>query len=348
LYRKGLQYIRLSAERAVLKRGINELLLSGADLDSIIEPLLAMLDGRHGRQEIIDSFPGNIRHDVDKLLHTLVQRRLVTSQPEPDVNGSNVDSLQSAFWWNFGDEAAGTPDRLAHSNVVVVGVNRITRALVRSLLDVGFGQVQLFNHPVLDSQLTPIDPAGIAPGFSERFSYRPSLAPEAMADATLVCAATEFGQPEALFDLNRMTLAANRLYLPAWIEGMHGYVGPLNYPFESACLRCYRARADSNVSNYEATIGIREHFAAHPEAHFISGLLPPMAGMLGEILAMEAAKCIAGFPPSAAIGRIIEVNMASFGSTVRRVLKIPRCPDCSAIMSKATVAATINPLLPGY
>ena len=44
---------------------------------------------------------------------------------------------------------------------------------------------------------------------------------------------------------------------------------------------------------------------------------------------MEALKFLAGYPPCDVAGRMIELNLISFSATVRRILKVPRCPDCS-------------------
>ena len=91
MYANGLQYIRLATDRVVLKRGINELLLSGPDVGSLIEALLPLLNGENSSDEIAERFPAPSRHDIRKLLATLLHRRIITLLPAMDVDGSPLD-----------------------------------------------------------------------------------------------------------------------------------------------------------------------------------------------------------------------------------------------------------------
>jgi len=344
LYGKDLQYIRVGADGVVLKRGGIEILLRGEGVHSVIEALLPLLDRGHSREQVLESFPEDQRAEIDQLLSGLLQRRLITTDPEPPAEELSLNSLRSSFWWNFGDTSRDAPNRLAQAKFVVVGANLITRALLRSLLDTGVGHVTLVDHAVLNNEVAPVHLNSAA---GQRLSRVPELpSEEDLADVSLLCAASDFGQSDALLEINRLALRLKKPFLPIWLGELVGYVGPLNHPYESACLRCFRARAESNNPDYEAARAVRRHTEENPQFRFSTGLLPPMAAILGEIAAAELVKFIAGFPPCDTVGRIIEINLVSFSSAVRRVLKIPRCPDCSEIMAKATKAITLGPLVP--
>jgi bacteriocin biosynthesis cyclodehydratase domain-containing protein len=344
LFGNDLQYIRVSADRAVLKRGKAELMLSGEGAHSILEALMELLDGSHSRAEIVSRFPEDQQEEVDALLTGLLQRRLITDQPEPNAGALSLDSLQANFWRNFGAPAKEARERLRNASFVVVGSNLITRALVRSLLDMGAGGVTLVDHHILNNELAPMHQESVA---DSRLSRVPELPPDAeLTNTALLCAASDFGSSEALLEINRAALRVQKPYLPVWLSDLMGYVGPLTYPRESACLRCFHARAESNNPNWEATRAVERHMSSRGAHGAGAGLLPPMASILGEIGATEMTKFIAGFPPPDTVGRIIEINLVSWASTVRRVLKIPRCPDCSEMMKKATHAITLGSLIP--
>jgi bacteriocin biosynthesis cyclodehydratase domain-containing protein len=340
LFGNDLQYIRVSADRAVLKRGTSELMLTGEGVHAILEALMELLDGQHSRAEIVASFPEEQRDEIDNLLAGLLQRRLITDQPEPEAGAFSLDSLQANFWRNFGAPAKEARERLQRARCVVVGANLITRAVIRSLLEMGVGAVTLVDHAVLNNELAPVQPES---GADPRLSRAPELPPdEELKQAALLCAACDFGSSDALLEINRAALRVEKPYLPMWLSDLIGYVGPLTYPRESACLRCFRARLESNNPNWEAARAVQRHASQVGGA----GMLPPMASILGEIGATEMTKFIAGFPPPDTVGRIIEINLVSWASTVRRVLKIPRCPDCGEMMRKATRAITLGPLIP--
>jgi len=225
-----------------------------------------------------------------------------------------------------------------------VGANLISRSMVRSLLEAGAGRLTLVDHAALNNEVGRLD-AAVAQ--DPRVSRVPELpGADELAKASLLCAASDFGQPDALLEINRVALRVGKPFLPAWLEDLRGYVGPLTYPHESACLRCYRTRMDSNNEDYLTSRAVRDHISGDPQGRSTTGFLPPMAAVLGEVAAMEMIKFIAGFPPCDTVGRIIEMNLVSFASAVRRVLKIPRCPDCSEMMNKATRALTLGPLIP--
>jgi bacteriocin biosynthesis cyclodehydratase domain-containing protein len=359
VYAKGLQVIRVSDNRVVLKRGIGELLLEGDSVESIVEPLLSLLDGTRTREQVVGSFPAPLRPEVETLLTALTRRRLITAEPGPPSDESAADDLQAAFYRNFGGFALESRAKLQAANVLIFGSNLIARTLVRSLLEMGLGGVGVVDDPVLNNHVTPphwhngsargrkkATDAGEA---GQRFRHLGGGATEqALANASLICAASDLGEVETLLEVNRAALKANKPFLPVWVGNMVGHVGPLNYPFETACLRCYRLRAASNNSRHDVSKAIRLHLTSDAEARQSTGLLPPMAGVVGEVAAMEISKCIGEFAPSDSVGRMIEINLVSFQSSVRRVLKIPRCPDCSDVMKRGGMALTRGPQITSY
>jgi len=309
----------------------------------ILESLMPQLDGSRTREDIVDSFPEDLRAEVGKLLASMQLRKLITHEPGPDVSEVSLESLQTAFWWNLGEQARNVCQRLVDAHVVVAGVTLIARAMVRSLLESGIGRITLVDDTNLNDEVASI---GFQQG-EDRLQRVPELPSDGeLSDCSVICATSDFDQADALLEISRSALRVEKPFLPVWQADLLGYVGPLNHPYENACLRCYFLRRESNNPNYEAARALRSHASANPGSMLSAGLLPPMASALGEIAAIEIVKFIAGYPPADTVGRSIELNLLSFSSTVRRVLKIPRCPDCSEIMKKASRALIVGSLIP--
>jgi bacteriocin biosynthesis cyclodehydratase domain-containing protein len=152
----------------------------------------------------------------------------------------------------------------------------------------------------------------------------------------LIVATSDIGQEAALLAVAQRALAERVRFLPAWLSDMTGYVGPLTHPLETACLRCYQLRVDANHPHRDARRALRRWVGDDPRTAAAGGFLSPMASVVGEIAAMEVAKELGGFAPVDAVGRSIEINLVSFRSTVRRVFKLPRCPDCGEPARRAT------------
>jgi bacteriocin biosynthesis cyclodehydratase domain-containing protein len=269
------------------------------------------------------------------------------------------DSAQSRFYVNFGVQPGQVMDRLRAARVDIYGRNGISRVLAASLLDMHIGRVTLVDDPTLadpeagrewpDRTLAPFDghdgvrDSAVA---DARLTVLEGAGPVNVADTTVLCATSDFGMSQRLLDINQAALEGRTPFLPVWLQDLVGYVGPLVYPFDTACLRCYRLRVDANDERYEITNAVREHMATHLEARPGTGFLPAMTGALGYVAAVEIVKSVSGFAPADAIGRSIELNLVSFGSTVRRVLKVPRCPACSPVMQRTTRVLTTGPQIP--
>src|SRR4051794_11707536 len=134
MYAAGLQLIPVSADRVVLKRGVSELLLKGPAVEQVLEPLVRMLHEGCSREQIVESYPANLQPEVQDLLRKMLERRLIAEHGNlPAVNGNQTASLQSFFWWNFGEMGQNAPSRLEQSTVLLVGSNLISRSVVRSL-----------------------------------------------------------------------------------------------------------------------------------------------------------------------------------------------------------------------
>ena len=347
MYAKGLQIIPVSGDQFVLKRGIHELLLTGPGVRRIVEPLIGVLDGGRTREDILEMFPGDVRQSVGDLLDAMVRRGLIMAAPAAVERGGDDHVLERAFFGNFQSSQFDAFEVLRSARVLVAGVNLVSRGLVRGLLDSGVGQVVLVDDPVLDNFVSPLARAGEENwdiGGPDRVVRMPAM-PErgALAGITLLCATSDFGEADALFEINRLAIGLGKTYLPAWIADLIGYVGPLVYPRETACLRCYRLRADSNDEQYAVRRAIREFVTSEENARPGAGLLSPMAAMVGAIAAMEVVKSLVAFVPSNVTGRQVQINLVSFGASVRRVLKVPRCPDCSELTRRSPRAITVGP-----
>jgi molybdopterin-synthase adenylyltransferase len=347
MYVKGLQIIPVAGDQFVLKRGIYELLLTGSAVRSIVEPLVGMLDGTPTYEEILAMFPADSRPDVARLIDAMVARRLILSSPAPDEEDAEEGALERAFFQNFATAGAAARQTLQSACVLVAGENLVSRALVRGLLESGVGRVVLVPDPALDNFVSPLARAGDGAwgtGAEGRFVRGPQLRDrDGVADATIVVATSDLGEADVLLDVNRMAIEQDRRYLAAWVADLIGYVGPLVYPRETACLRCYRLRADSNDEQHRVRHAIREFITVEQGARVGAGLLAPMASIVGEIAAMEVVKSLVGFAPSNVTGRQIQINLVSFGASVRRVLKVPRCPDCSEQTLRSPRALTVGP-----
>jgi bacteriocin biosynthesis cyclodehydratase domain-containing protein len=323
LHARDLHVISVDDDRLLLKRGIREVLVSGPEAAAVVRPLVALLDGTRDLDQAVAALPEAHRSAGRQLADALAARQLLAD----DIDGgpAGADALQSAFYRNFGPAGHGVPDVLRTAHVVVHGSGLVARSLISGLVELGIGAVTGVADPGLADPL--LDDGGPAAREDGPVQWR-SEPVDDLAEASLVAAAADLGQEDALLAVARRALAADVVFLPAWLSEMVGFVGPLTHPFETACLRCYQLRADANAGDASVRRAMRRDGASEEALAASTGFLPPMAAVVGQVAAMEVAKALGGFAPTDVVARSVEINLLSFRSSVRRVLRLPRCPDC--------------------
>lgn len=340
-----LQLIRVDDDRVVVKRGVTEVLLGGAGIEATLGKLLALLREGMVAERVVEAFPEDDREDALRLVTVMRDRRLL-DEPGPPA-ASSGHRLEACFYDCFGltHEVAGKS--LNAASVVVYGTNLIAQSLVANLAAAGVGTVTLASHRQLDNEFADVGwLEGVERGPGNVRLLDGDVDDATITGSTIVCATSDLGEPPSFEDLNRHALAAGKLFLPAWVSSLVGYVGPLVHPFDTACYRCYRLRADSNDPRHTVNAAIRKHETSDAAARPSPGLLPPMARIVGEIASMEVLKVLTQVAPSDVVARLIEINLVSFESVVHRVLKVPRCPDCSDVMHRAGVVTATGPQIP--
>jgi bacteriocin biosynthesis cyclodehydratase domain-containing protein len=328
--------VRLGDDRVVVKRGFTEVALGGDAVASEVEEIVGLLGAGHDPEDVLDAVPVAARARAARILRAMRERGML--EDAVAVEAAGLDGRQRVFYRELGRRGAAAIGQLAAATVAIVGENGVTAVAARELLASGVGEVRVVPDDGLDADGPgwPDDPRLRRPGDLAR----------ALDGARLLCVASEAGEVDALYDANRVALEAEVPFLPAWIDATVAHVGPLAYPRETACLRCYRLRADANDRDRAASAAVRRHLSASPAARAQLGTLPPMVTAAGALLAMEALKGLAEVAPSDTVGRHVELNLLAFDSRVRRVLKIPRCPDCSDAMRHKPTALLTGPQIP--
>lgn len=149
----------------------------------------------------------------------------------------------------------------------------------------------------------------------------------------LVLVALDALDAPLLLDVNARALARGVPFLPAgFLEPRRLAVGPLVVPGETACYRCYLDRRLANALNRDA---LRRAIGTPPlpEPH---AALPAVAAVAGALAAADAARFLRGVPPPS-LGVAVSLGLDRWDAAHDRVLKAPRCPACSRLVSHPEV-----------
>jgi bacteriocin biosynthesis cyclodehydratase domain-containing protein len=330
---RTLQAIRVSADQVVLKRGVHELLVSGGDAASVVDVLVEALRWASDVDDVVARSPQAYRPAVEQLLRSLRARRLVDDVAAPP--GPGTDPAQWAFFGALDAAPEPAQARLRAATVTVVGRNRTSLALLRSLGHLGVGAVRAVADPVLDD---PDVADGWAAG-TDAGTGLPAVtaaAPDAPLGASdLAVVAGDAGLAAALLRADRRAVAAGVPCLPVWLTRDAAHLGPLVIPRETACLRCHVEYRDGRAAGTEADGGA----SADPA-------MPALAAVAGRIAAMEVLKFLTRCAPSGVVARSVVLDARTGAISTRRVFKLPRCPDCSEVARHRVPAVLAGPQIP--
>ena len=319
----GVQVIPVSEDSVVLKRGVTELLVSGAGAVGLVQEVLASLAGAQDDAELLDRLPQVRRSDAAQLLAALRLRGLAGAPP---VSAGQEETPLQALFEALSADGLPAEAALREAHVRVRGHNAVADLLARDLQDLGVGEVETVSDPLLDTGAGTAFLDSGAGDSPEPGATRPR---EGTASVDLEVATSVSGLSEGLLQANAAAVAAGHAYLPVWVEGPWARVGPLVVPHESACLHCHdRQRALAGAWFGDADdVGVAAPLAAH-------------------LAAAEVLKLVAGHPPSDAVGRALGLDTSTWRSSAVRVLKLPRCPVCSDVAGRGQPAVLVGPQIP--
>jgi bacteriocin biosynthesis cyclodehydratase domain-containing protein len=327
----GMRIARLDQDTVVVKRGIIELKLAFDDAADTVERLAQLADGTVTADRLVEAFPPELRDHVGRLVTGLRARGLLRDATGVTLDATAgravIDDPAALFWAGLASHAPNARGALAEASVLVAGTGPVTDALAAALHHCGVGRVRTIP------------------------TFTPARPPRAAGHATVGddtawwdarwdvwCAATD-GPPEPwLVEQARAALTAGALFLPVWLDDLVIRVGPLTHPGDTACLRCYLLRLDSNDPHREVHRLLR---AQQPSP---AGHLPPMAAVAGAVAATETVKHLTGLPVTAC-GRVIELSLVPFRAGTHRVLRVPRCPECSGTARRSAPVVAHGPLM---
>lgn len=149
---------------------------------------------------------------------------------------------------------------------------------------------------------------------------------DASADALPVHAALD---DDELVETNAAAIASGSpwLQVPAY-DGDLLTVGPLHVPGQTCCADCLRIRRAANAPYPKAARSAR--LLTAPRLHRASLVVQLQAGLV----ALVAARFTLN-PASSAVGTVHALALTSLRSSEHRVLRVPRCPSCSAARERA-------------
>jgi adenylyltransferase/sulfurtransferase len=329
--------------------------LKGHSFREVEQYLIPLLDGAHTVDEIAGSV-GDVfdKDDVIAGLTLLADQRLLEEGDEAPGERSRTRAIepQHNLLLDLGVDAKAVRERLRQASVAIFGLAGAGAAAAMSLAATGIGTLRLID----DRAVTPADPylssaygaadvgqlratalvrtiGALGMGTRTATSAGPFESDDEIADAVgpndFVICAIDLGQSALIYRLNRVCLRSNTRWLAVSSAAFEAQVGPMVYPYETACYLCYRMRAVACADNpeeefaFQSFLDRRKRDDSATRENLVAGTV-----IAGQLAALETFKALSGVVGPSTKGIVVVFDLLTLAATPHVVLRKPWCPAC--------------------
>ena len=137
----------------LLRRGCLEFKLSGEGVAPILEALVRLWEvSDFTVEEVREAFPESQHHIIMAILESLAKRDILVPAAEIGPN-RDAESSEDIFYWNLGENRTAILERLNKNAILIIGVNRISAAMVTELRESGIKNCVLADDPLLRNEM---------------------------------------------------------------------------------------------------------------------------------------------------------------------------------------------------
>jgi thiazole/oxazole-forming peptide maturase SagC family component len=347
--RKCYHIIPMEGERVQFRSAHRTLVLRSKNAAQLVQ-LLALLEGQRTLSEIAALLPDQDEVQIAQIVGQLRQAELLEEASEQVAESFEHQRILFSL---LGAErsARDMQARLESARVALIGVGAVGAAALVNLAAAGVGHLTLVDAG-------RVSPSDVGPLFSAtdlgdervfcaarrleatRKSLKINSIPRPIGaakdcvdllgdDVDLLLLCQDDVQPSLNEWINTACLETGVSWLPAWLEGPVGYVGPTIVPHQTACFTCYQIRYQETRERYEEFLAFDSYLRNGRDPGVTYGTTAALAGVVGGLLAWEAMGILTQARRAASYGKLIKVDFWTSETSTHPVWKYPHCPACS-------------------
>jgi bacteriocin biosynthesis cyclodehydratase domain-containing protein len=280
---------------------------------------------------------------IEPLVRGLVARDIL------DVDGAPPPRSDIARYFSqFHEDPTACMQRLAESCVVVVGSGSLAECMARDLRLARVGKVTRAlvaapetEKPGASSDRPARHEAASLPDHLARIEECRALARESRGAHLVVACFEDGGRSRSESVVNEVALELRLTWVSARIFGSEASIGPLFVPGEGPCHACLLAREEANWVDPELTRSYLARITDDSSTLQAYGRLPAFTSLTSQWVVLDAIKYLSGFLVPTLIGQMLRVDFLGYRTTLHRVLRLPRCAQCSAARGRPGVNALL-------
>ena len=354
-----LNVIPLDGSRLRLQ-SLTESMTITEEENGLFHRLIPLLTGENDLASLLDQLPEFGRSPVADALQRLAERGVLEDAAEgcPSwLSRCELDRYRSQviYFSHFPcmtDDLDGAThgdsgrfrfqERLRNAKVVVFGLGRLGSNLIRSLAQVGVGELL-----GVDAACVTQDDVYAGGWFHETDIGQPRVGVlmkqlnldnsltgftgvgnldelgQLVADASLAVIVTDDYDPSFYEALNQECLRQKVAWTSGRLLGFELAMGPSVIPFETPCFACFTGRLKANTPSIEDYSSLETFLSRE---RWSSGHLNVVIG--ADLVALEVVKILTYFAPPRTWAHLFTLDLITLKSRLDPILKLPFCPDC--------------------
>jgi bacteriocin biosynthesis cyclodehydratase domain-containing protein len=317
--------------------------------------VIPLLDGwrtiHQIKTEVMDVFAPE---DLEDALELLAAQELLEDGPEEIAGSAWSEALtpQLNLFREIGLKPEQVQHRLKTATVTLLGLGGAGSQVAAGLASSGVGAVRCADAlPITASDVyfSPIFSVGDCGALRTEVTARrlralaPSLEVSTHIEAIesdeqvsslingsdFVVCCVDAGQSSLSYRVNRACLKSGTRWTSCALMGTEVIIGPMVYPFHTACYLCYKMRSVACARNPEDSFAFEQFLdrrkrddSGHRE-NLVFG-----AGIAANMLGLEVLKELSGIVAPTTRGSIVVVDLLELSVSRHAVLRKPWCPAC--------------------
>jgi bacteriocin biosynthesis cyclodehydratase domain-containing protein len=336
-------------EGVMLRNGSTIFSLKGASIYRWLASLAPHLTGDQTLAEICAPLEPERRQMVSRLVNTLLEKGIVKNHIPEQTNIIPLPvreqfKSQIEFIDHFADRPLQRFRDFRHSRILLKGAGEAFKSLAMALARNGLETLYLDRSPQFESELEELKEQISALELGE---VKPKIYSLELSGSNLsfdgqafdmVAYCSDSGSLSTVAGLNSLCYREGIKFISGIVFENESIVGPLVNSGETGCWMCAMLRYTSNLDAPRAArfwkrMALRDEPSGYGRINFIT-----TARMLGNNLAFEIFKVIAGaIPPETKAGVLIQ-DLENLEASRPSFLPSPLCPVCSQHQEKPEAA----------
>jgi putative thiazole-containing bacteriocin maturation protein len=329
-----------NTDGVLFRNGNNVFFLKGASIYRWISSLAPHLTGEHTLEELCEPLDAPRREMITRLVQTLLEKGIVKNHilEDPALLPETVRNRftsQIELIDHYADRPVERFTAFRMSRVLLTGSGVPFRALAAGLARNGLETLSLApttnadeNWRVVGDDFDELRHSGLDTPLTLARVDAARLADE-IGKFEFVVYSSDEGSLRDVKILNELCVKAGVKFLPGVVFGGYSLTGPLVKPGVAGCWQCAMLRLSSNLEERRAAslwkrVALGDELAGEPLAAFTT-----TARMLGNSLAFELFKSLAGYQVPETEGGVLIQDLETLESSRAMLLPHPLCPACT-------------------